>query len=116
MFHGIAGPFRFLYYIVDILIVGKPLDVENWKKTRFYQVVTFNLDATYIYILGSSTYTALTVVPESIRWTLVYPGYKSIILQTLLVTILHDILFALIHYTIHLVLVTQKHIKLSNVP
>ena len=91
----------FLYYIVDILIVGKPLDVENWKKTKFYQVVTYNLDATYIYILGASTYTALTVVPESIRWTLVYPGYKSIMLQVLLIAILHDFFFTTIHYAIH---------------
>jgi sterol desaturase/sphingolipid hydroxylase (fatty acid hydroxylase superfamily) len=90
-----------LYYLVDVLIVGKPLDVEAWKKTKFYQMVVYNLDGGYIYILGGSTYTALTLAPESMQWTLVYPGYKSIILQVLLLALLHDFFFTTIHYAVH---------------
>jgi len=103
LFCGIIQGFinNFLYYASDILFFGKPVDAEVWKKTDFYKIVVNNSDAIYLYLLGAVTYTSLTTLPESIRWTMVYPGYKSICLQVLLVTILHDIFFALIHYTIH---------------
>lgn len=90
-----------LYHVSDILFFGKPIDVNSWKKTNFYEVVVFNIDAAYIFVLGALVYTSLTVVPESIRWTMVYPGYTSIILQVLLLAILHDFLFTIIHYVVH---------------
>ena len=90
-----------LYYVSDVLFIGKSIDVDAWKGTKFYKLVIYNTDAAYVYILGALVYTSLTVVPKSMRWTMIYPGYKSIILQVLLLCILHDFFFTPIHYIVH---------------
>jgi hypothetical protein len=90
-----------LYYVSDVCFFGKKIDIDSFKKTIFYEYITLNLDTVYLYLLGAITYTASTVVPESIRWTFIFPGYKYIFLQIFLVSILHDIFFTLIHYVVH---------------
>jgi sterol desaturase/sphingolipid hydroxylase (fatty acid hydroxylase superfamily) len=91
----------FLYYISDVFFFGKMIDVDAFKKTKFYDVIIFNIDTIYLYILGATVYTSLTVVPESMKYTLVFPGYSAMGLQFLFMFILHDIFFTLIHYVVH---------------
>jgi len=91
----------FLYYVSDVCFFGKKVDMDVYKKTIFYNFITENLDSVYFYVLGATTYTALTIVPESIRWTLDFPGYNMMFLQILCVALLHDVFFTIIHYVVH---------------
>lgn len=108
LFQGIIN--TFLYYISDICFFGKIIDVEEWKKTNFYNLVIYNTTSTYLYILGSSAYISLTTVPEYMRWKLIKPSTNQLLLQFSLLIILHDIFFTLIHYIIHRV----KYLRLNH--
>lgn len=99
IFQGVIN--SVLYYVSDILFFGKPIDVGEWKKTVFYNLVVYNTDATYLYVIGAMSYTSLTVIPNPIKWTLVYPGYKTMMLQLFYLFILHDMFFTFIHYWVH---------------
>jgi hypothetical protein len=90
-----------LYYVSDILFFGKPINTDEWKATKFYDLVVYNTDATYLYVIGSMAYSSMTVIPEKMQWTLVYPGFTISILQLLQLCVLHDIFFTFIHYTVH---------------
>jgi len=90
-----------LYYISDILFFGKLVDVNEWKKTKFYEIVVYNTDATYLYVIGAMAYTSYTVVPKSLQWTLEYPGYTISSLQLIYLFFLHDIFFYIIHFGVH---------------
>ena len=90
-----------LYYVSDILFFGKQIDINLWKKTNFYNLSVYNTDATYLYVIGAMAYTSLTIVPESMRWTISYPGYWIILLQIFNLFILHDVFFTFIHYFVH---------------
>ena len=110
IFQGIIN--TFLYKVSDVFFHGKPIDMEAWKATRFYKHVIFNTDSVYLYILGATTYMALTVLPESIKWTYAPIGYTEIIAQLGIVAVLHDVLFTLFHYIIHKVpSLRVKHLK-----
>ncbi len=91
----------YLYYISDVFFYGKPLDIEKWKKTEFYELVIYNGDSTYIYGLGAMAYSSLKILPTGIRWTLEYTNIHSMIIQLFLLFILHDFFFYFIHYYVH---------------
>jgi sterol desaturase/sphingolipid hydroxylase (fatty acid hydroxylase superfamily) len=89
------------YHLSDILFYGKPLDIEKWKKTQFYELVIYNGDSTYMYTLGGMAYMSLKTFPECIRWTLEFPGMTPVLLQLFLLFIMHDFFFYGIHYYVH---------------
>jgi sterol desaturase/sphingolipid hydroxylase (fatty acid hydroxylase superfamily) len=91
----------YLYHLSDILFYGKPLDIEKWKKTQFYELVIYNGDSTYMYTLGGMAYMSLKTFPECIRWTLEFPGMTPVLLQLFLLFIMHDFFFYGIHYYVH---------------
>ena len=90
-----------LYYISDIVFTGKVIDDDEWKKNRFYDNVVHNTDSTYLYALGSIAYFSCVIVPDSIRWSFVYPGHTILLLQMLYLFLLHDFFFTTMHYTVH---------------
>jgi sterol desaturase/sphingolipid hydroxylase (fatty acid hydroxylase superfamily) len=97
-FQGIIN--NYLYTLCDVYFHGKPIDIKEWKATRFYDLVIFNTDSVYLHVLGATIYTALTVVPDSIKWSFTPFGYMDI-LQLCIVAVLHDVFFTLIHYIVH---------------
>jgi sterol desaturase/sphingolipid hydroxylase (fatty acid hydroxylase superfamily) len=104
-----------LYFVSDLLFFGKKVDTDALKKTVFYEYISLNLDTIYLYLLGATTYTALTVVPQSIRWTMDFPGYKQMVFQIVCVAILNDVFFSLIHYVIHKIPYLRiSHMKLHH--
>jgi len=89
-----------LYYISDVFFFGK-LVGDEWKQTKFYDVVIQNSDAAYLYILGTTVYTSCTILPKTLQWTFVFPGYANMLLQLFYVSLLHDGVFTFIHYWVH---------------
>jgi len=113
IFQGIIN--TLLYYISDVLFFNKFIDISKWKKTIFYDIIIYNTDSTYLYILGSIVYLSLLIIPKSIQWTLVHPRYNIIIIQLFLLFIVHDLIFYLIHYNIHKINYLKiLHIKLHH--
>lgn len=109
IFQGIIN--NYLYHVCDVLFHGKPINVAEWKATRFYENVIFNTDSVYLYILGATVYMSLTSVPDSMKWTLTSFGYTDVIAQMTAMVLLHDFFFAFFHYIIHKVpFLRAKHI------
>jgi len=105
----------FLYYLSDKYFFGKEIDIKKWSSTSFYNLVIYNTDSLYLYVLGSMVYISLSILPESIKWTLKYPGLENCIYQFLYLFLLHDILFTIIHYTVHkITYLRTSHIKLHH--
>lgn len=90
-----------LYSICDWCFFGKEIDIQKWSQTVMYKDVVFNTDSTYLYILGGIAYISVKLLPEQIRWSLDYPGYQICLLQLLLLSLMHDFFFALVHYILH---------------
>ena len=113
LFQGVV--ITFLYYISDVFFFGKMIDVEAWKKTIFYDIIIYNIDSIYLYVLGATVYTSLTVVPQSMRWSLVFPGYGAMGIQFVSMFILHDIFFTVVHYVVHKVpFFRMTHLKIHH--
>jgi len=101
-----------LYHVSDALFHGKSVNVTEWKATRFYENVIFNTDSVYLYIMGATVYTALSVVPDSLKWTFAPFQYSDSLIQLATLAVLHDILFTSIHFIIHKVpFLRAKHIS-----
>lgn len=92
---------HYMYLISDNYLADGKIDMQEWKRTKYYDLATFNSDITYLYVLGSVTYTSFAAVPEVIRWTWIYPGVNSCLLQILLISVLHDLNFYAVHYLVH---------------
>jgi len=92
-----------LYYVSDIYFFGKRIDETSseWKSSPFYNLVIYNTDASFLYLIGSGCYTSLTVIPEPFRWTLTYPGFTTCVIQFVLLFLLHDVSFTFLHYVFH---------------
>jgi sterol desaturase/sphingolipid hydroxylase (fatty acid hydroxylase superfamily) len=104
-----------LYSICDRCFFGKEIDIKQWSQTKMYKDVVFNTDATYIYVLGGFAYISVQFLPEPIRWSFDYPGYKNCLLQLLLIAIMHDIFFTIVHIVVHKVSFwRESHIKLHH--
>lgn len=89
------------YPICDRCFFGKEIDIKQWSQTVMYKDAVFNTDSAYLYILGGIAYISVKFLPEQIRWSLDYPGYQVCLLQLLMIFIMHDILFTLVHYVVH---------------
>ena len=78
----------------------KDIDIQKRSQTAMYQDVFFNTDSTYLYILGGIAYISVRLLPEQIRWSLDYPGYRICLLQLLLLSYAW-FFFAIVQYLLH---------------
>jgi len=95
-----------LYKICDRMFT-KP-NVDEWIKTSFYDNVILNYDSAYLYAIGSSVYTCLLCLPSKFLWTFHIESVNVLSIQLILLFLLHDIFFYIVHYIIHKVPLLRK--------